>query len=105
MSVNATTGELYTETIVTEDDGNYTCAGEIGERAFWLDCNNYGTTDDKPATDIFITGNYKESKKSGKLNFQGKGIINISDSTEDEIDEIAVGYVNVMKGKFLPDQE
>jgi len=98
LSANATTGELYTETIVTDDDGNYTCGGAMGEQAFYLDCSN-DTTDDNITTDIWILGKYKESKK-GKLKFKGKGVIDIYDTITS--DQIAVGRVNEMKGKFLP---
>ena len=79
------------------EDGNFTCNGLVGERAFWLKCNNeLGCPGDIPLW-IDLTGKVKETKK-GNLKFKGKA--NTYSLERDEPAE-GMGYGD-MTGKFVP---
>ena len=70
FTVNSSVKENFTGGFQSED-GNFTCEGLIGERAFWLKCDNVGSSVGNMALCIDITGKVEETKK-GKLKFKGK---------------------------------
>ncbi len=90
----------YKENITGEfqsKDGNFTCKGLIGERAFWLKCDNVGSSVGDIGLCIDLTGKVKETKK-GELKFKGKAL---TYSLEDQQAAEGTGR-GEMTGKLSP---